>query len=47
MAVICATLAKEMEWVEKKLSEGRSVQEIISELREETRAVRFDGNGYT
>jgi glutamine synthetase len=47
MSVICATLAKEMEWVENKLIGGRSVEEIISELREETRAVRFDGNGYS
>ena len=33
MSVICATLAKEMEWVEKKLIGGRSVEEIIAELR--------------
>lgn len=30
MAVILATMTKEMQWVEKKLEEGISVQDIIS-----------------
>ena len=41
IAVICATMAKEMMEVEKKLKNGVSVDEIINDLREETKKVRY------
>lgn len=46
MAIICATLASEMKKVEAKLYEGKTIDEVINELLEDTRSVRFDGNGY-
>jgi len=41
MAVICATLAQEIELASKKLSEGYTVTKLIDELNVETKAVRF------
>lgn len=46
MAVICATLASEMKKVEEKLSKGISIDVIINEMVEDTKNVRFDGDGY-
>ena len=46
MAVICATLASEMKKVTTKIEQGKSVDQIIKELLEDTKSVRFDGNGY-
>lgn len=46
MAIICATLASEMKKVEAKLYQGKTIDEVINELLEDTRSVRFDGNGY-
>ena len=36
-----------MEVVEKRLAEGISVDDLIVKMREETRSVRFDGDGYS
>jgi glutamine synthetase len=47
MAVISATLAKEMQVVEQKIDQGATIDQLIEQLREDTRPVRFDGNGYS
>ena len=46
MAIICATLASEMKKVLTSLENGKSVDQIIKELVDETKSVRFDGDGY-
>ncbi|MCB0369454.1 MAG: hypothetical protein KDD45_08395 [Bdellovibrionales bacterium] len=47
MAVIAATLASEMNKAIAKLDQGKTIDEVINGLLEETRAVRYDGNGYS
>ena len=47
MAVIAATFAKEIDEVLKELEKGVKVEEIIEKLKEETKPVRFEGNGYS
>ena len=47
MAVIAATLAKVMDSVITDMNNGVSLEAILKKLTEETRIVRFDGNGYS
>ena len=47
MAVIAATLAKVMDSVITDMNNGVSLEAILKKLTEETRNVRFDGNGYS
>ena len=47
MAVITATIAREIEEVLKEMESGVSADEIITRLREETKAIRYDDNGYS
>lgn len=41
MSVIAATLAKEFKIVTEKLKQGRTCQQIIEELHEDSKLVRF------
>lgn len=47
MAVIAATITKEIDNVLAKLDKGDSIEKVISELTETSRAARFEGNGYS
>lgn len=47
MAVIAATMADAIKEVSVKLDSGIALETIISEMREETKAIRFSGNGYS
>ena len=46
MAVIATTMSQAVDSVLSDLNKGMKVEDIIKNLREETRCVRFDGNGY-
>jgi glutamine synthetase len=47
MAVIAATMAESIKYVSERLDSGVPLEKIIIELREETQAIRFNGNGYS
>ena len=47
MAVIAATMAESIKYVSERLDSGVPLEKIIIELREETHAIRFNGNGYS
>lgn len=47
MAVIAATMANEIQIVDKKLKDGAKLDDVIAELVQATAAVRFEGNGYS
>lgn len=47
MAVIAATLAKEMNLAQARLDKGETLDSIIADLTEATRPIRFDGDGYS
>jgi glutamine synthetase len=47
MAVIAATMAESIKDVCEKLDNGRTLEDIIAEFREETKPIRFNGNGYS
>jgi glutamine synthetase len=47
LAVITAVLAQEIQIASERVDKGESIESIIKELVEETRAIRFEGNGYS
>jgi hypothetical protein len=47
MAVIAATMTESIKYVSEKLDSGVPLERIIIEFREETHAIRFNGNGYS
>jgi len=47
MAVIAATLTKEINLVIDRLQKGESVASIIKDLTVQSKAIRFEGNGYS
>ena len=47
MSVIAATIAKEVDAVNERLDKGEKIEEIMASLLEETKPVRFSGNGYS
>jgi glutamine synthetase len=47
MAVIAATMCSEVEEVIKLLDSGKTVEQVIESYVEQTRKIRFDGNGYS
>ena len=47
MAVIAATMTESIKEVCAKLDSGMSLESVICLLREETRPIRFNGNGYS
>lgn len=47
MAVIAATMAESIKDVCERLDSGKSLEQVIAELREETRPIRYHGNGYS
>lgn len=47
MAVIAATVAQEIQSVSARLSKGESIEIVIASLAEETKQIRFEGNGYS
>jgi glutamine synthetase len=47
ISVIAVTMADAMREVCAKLDSGKSVDEVICEMREETKPIRYSGNGYS
>jgi glutamine synthetase len=47
MAVIAATIAREIDFVLEKLEKGSTIEKVIAELTESSRPARFEGNGYS
>jgi hypothetical protein len=47
MAVIAATFAQEIASTTERLSKGETLDSIIKQLVEETKAIRFESNGYS
>jgi len=47
MAVIAATLAQEAKRAAEKIQNGTTLQALLAELRESTRQVQFEDNGYS
>lgn len=47
MAVIAATIAKEIDVVLAKLEKGQTIEAVIAELLETSKPARFEGNGYS
>ena len=47
MAVIAATITKEIDVVLEKFAKGATVEKVISDLTETSRPARFEGNGYS
>jgi glutamine synthetase len=47
LAVIAATVTKEIRLVIDRLSKGENVADIIKDLQVQTQAIRFEGNGYS
>lgn len=47
LAVITASLAHETKLATEQISNGKSLESILKDLVEETRAIRFEGNGYS
>ena len=47
MAVIAATISREIDRVLEKLDKGAKVEDVITELTESSRPARFEGNGYS
>ena len=47
MAVIAATIAREIDFVLEKIEKGASIEKVLADLTETSRAARFEGNGYT
>jgi glutamine synthetase len=47
MAVIAATIAREIDFVLEKLDKGDSIEKVIADLTESSRPARFEGNGYS
>jgi glutamine synthetase len=47
LAVISACLAQEIKIATERITKGESIENIIKSLVEETRSIRFEGNGYS
>lgn len=47
MAVIAATLTQEVNLAIERIQNGETVDHIIKDLLQQTRVIRFEGNGYS
>ena len=47
MSVITATMAAEVRETVRLLDSGKTIEEVIALYQEESRKIRFEGNGYS